>query len=86
MVVSAIPEQAYQSDFEAMKKVIDDLHQNDLLPTEMVADSAYGGDNNFCRCKMAGLELTAPVPGKCSGRKASGVVFTETDFPVEERM
>jgi len=25
-----------------MKKVLDDLHENDLLPTEMVADTAYG--------------------------------------------
>ena len=85
LIVSAIPEQAHQSDSEAMKKVLDDLYENDLLPTEMVADTAYGGDDNFCRCKMVGVELIAPVPGKCSEQKASGEVFTETDFPVEER-
>ena len=85
LIVSAIPEQAHQSDSEAMKKVLNDLDGNDLLPTEMVADTAYGSDDNFCRCKMYGVELTAPVPGKCSEQKASGEVITETDFPIEER-
>jgi hypothetical protein len=85
LIVSAIPEQAHQSDSEAMKKVLDDLHQNDLLPKEMVADTAYGSDDNFCRCKMFGVELAAPVPGKCSEQKATGEVFIETDFPFEER-
>ena len=34
---------------------------------------------------MFGVELAAPVPGKCSEQKATGVVFIETDFPFEER-
>lgn len=85
LIVSAIPEQAHQSDSEAMKKVLDDLSKNDLLPKDMVADTAYGSDDNFCRCKMYSVELAAPVPGKCSEQKASGEVFTETDFPYEER-
>jgi hypothetical protein len=65
--------------------VLNDLDKNDLLPTEMVADTAYGSDDNFCRRKLHGVELVAPVPGKCSEPKASGEVFTETDFPIEER-
>ena len=85
LIVSAIPEQAHQSDSDALKKVLDDLHVNDLLPKEMVADTAYGSDDNFCRCKRYGVELAAPVPGKCSEPKASGEVFTEADFPYEER-
>ena len=72
LIVSAIPEQAHQSDWEAMKKVLNDLHKNDLLPKEMVADTAYGSDENFCRCKRYGVELAAPVSGKCSEQKASG--------------
>jgi hypothetical protein len=31
LIVSAIPEQAHQSDSDAMKKVLDDLHENGLL-------------------------------------------------------
>ena len=85
LIVSAIPEQAHQSDSEAMKKVLADLQGNDLLPKEMVADTAYGSDENYCRCKRYGVDLSAPVPGKCSELKASGEVFTETDFRYEER-
>ena len=46
--------------------------------------TAYGSDDNFCRCKRYGVELAAPVPGKCSEQKASCEVFTETDFPYED--
>lgn len=85
LIVAAIPEQAHQSDSEAMKKVLCNLDENELLPKEMVADTAYGSDDNFCRCKSYGVELSAPVPGKCSEKKTSGEVFTEIDFPYEER-
>ena len=68
-----------------MMKVLIDLQKNDLLPKEIVADTAYGGDDNFCLCKRYGVELEAPVPGKCSEQKALSEVFTETDFPFEER-
>jgi hypothetical protein len=85
LIVAAIPEQAHQSDSNAMKKVLVDLQKNDLLPAQMVADTAYGGDDNFCLCQRYGVELEAPVPGKCSEQKASSEVFSETDFPFEER-
>lgn len=85
LIVVAIPEQAHQSDSGAMMKVLIDLQKNDLLPKEIVADTAYGGDDNFCLCKRYGVELEAPVPGKCSEQKALSEVFTETDFPFEER-
>ena len=68
-----------------MKKVLNDRHGNDLLPTEMVADTAYESDDNFCRCKIYGVEISAPVPGKSSEQKGSGEVFADTDFPFEER-
>ena len=85
LIVSAIPEQAHQSDSAAMKNVLCDLNKNKLLPEEMLADTAYGSDENFCRCQSYGVGLVAPVPGKCSEQKASGEVFSETDFPYEER-
>ncbi|MCU0714189.1 MAG: hypothetical protein MUC43_19200 [Pirellula sp.] len=42
-------------------------------------------DDNFCLCQAYGVELEAPVLGKCSEQKASSEVFSETDFPFEER-
>lgn len=84
LIVAAIPEQAHQSDSNAMKKVLVDLQKNYLLPAQIVADTAYGGDDDFCLCQGYGVELEAPVPGKCSEQKASSEVFSETDFPFEE--
>jgi hypothetical protein len=85
LITSAIPEQAHQSDSAALKKVLDDLDHQRLLPEELVADTAYGSDDNFCRCQRYGVELVAPVPGKCSEAKSSGEVFSESDFPIENR-
>ena len=41
------------------------------LPKEMVADTAFGSDDNFCRCKSYVVELAVPilVLGKCCEKK-----------------
>jgi hypothetical protein len=85
MIVSAIPEQAHQCDSDALKKVLTDLSQKDLLPNQMVADTAYGSDENYVRSQRLGVDLIAPVPGQESESKANGDQFRETDFQVEER-
>jgi hypothetical protein len=48
---------AHQSDSSAMMKVLIDLQKNDLLPTELVADTAYGADDNFCLCKRYAVSI-----------------------------
>lgn len=85
LIVSAIPEQAHQCDSDALKKVLTDLNENDLLPNQMVADTAYGSDENYVHSNRYGVELIAPVPGQESESKANGDQFRETDFQVEER-
>jgi len=85
MIVSAIPEQAHQCDSDALKKVLTDLSQQDLLPNQMVADTAYGSDENYVRSQRYGVDLIAPVPGKESESKANGDQFRETDFQVQQR-
>ena len=65
--------------------MIDNLENNELLPTELLADTSYGGDENYCRCERKGIELVAPVPGKVSEEKLSGEKFSEPRFPVEYR-
>lgn len=85
LIVSAIPEQAHQCDSDALKKVLEDLSEQDLLPNQMVADTAYGSDENYVRSQRYGVDLVAPVPGQESESKASGDQFRETDFPVVER-
>jgi hypothetical protein len=62
-----------------------DLAEQELLPSQMLADTSYGSDENYVRSQRYGVELIAPVPGKESEFKANGEQFRETDFPVEER-
>ncbi len=73
------------SDAAALPEVLKDLHQNERLPETLVADTAYGSDDNDCTSAHYGVELISPVPGKPSEEKASGQVFSENDFPVEHR-
>jgi hypothetical protein len=56
-----------------------------LLPNQMVADTAYGSDENYVRSQRYGVDLVAPVPGQESESNTSGDQFRETDFPVVER-
>lgn len=41
---------------------------------ELLADTAYGSDNNHRRRQRHGVELVSPAPGKASGDKQTGHV------------
>jgi hypothetical protein len=62
-ITSAQVETAADNDADAPAKVIDDLSGRDLLPEELLADTAYGGDANVQSAKEKGVDLIAPVPG-----------------------
>jgi hypothetical protein len=81
LVMSAIPQTACESDANAIETVIEDLKENDLLPDEMTADTAYGSDENQQLCEEEGVELVSPVPGK-RPKSADGV--NSADFKVDD--
>ena len=85
LILSTIPETACQSDSAALKTVAEDLKQQELAPDEMVADTAYGGDDNYQWCAKEGIDLISPTSGKCPEDHADPDAITTADFHVELR-
>ena len=63
LIVMALPQSAASSDADALPKVLENLEANDRLPEAMLADTAYGGDDNVQRAAVKGVELVSPVAG-----------------------
>ena len=63
LITSVIPETAVTSDAKAPEAVLGDLRENGLLPGEILADAAYGSDENVLASAAEGVELVAPVFG-----------------------
>jgi Transposase DDE domain/Transposase domain (DUF772) len=83
LIVSAIPETACQTDSAALAVVIEDLKASGFEPTELLADTAYGGDENHSRCLDEGIDLITPTPGKCPDHHTNSERLTVADFTVE---
>ena len=64
LIVSAIPQTAAESDSEAVKLVLHELREKDLLPELLLADTLYGSDENSEGAKKDGVILISPVPGQ----------------------
>jgi hypothetical protein len=62
LITSVIPQTAAQSDGAAVKEVLDDLDANNLMPNELLVDTAYAGDDNVELAEEKGVELVGPVP------------------------
>ena len=82
LILSAIPETACQSDSASLADVVDVLKQQGFLPSQMLADTAYGGDENHCRCGEEGIDLISPVPGKCPENQIDPQMLTAADFQI----
>jgi len=50
LIVAAIAETACESDSKAVAKLIDEFEEHGHRPDELIADTAYGGDENFMAC------------------------------------
>jgi hypothetical protein len=83
LIVSAIPETGCQTDSAALAVVIEDLKASGFEPSELLADTAYGGDENHSRCLAEGIDLITPTPGKCPTRQVDSEQLTVADFTVE---
>lgn len=56
-------EPAHNSDANALVPAIEAAEKSDLGPSQVVADSLYGSDDNHERAKENGVELIAPTLG-----------------------
>lgn len=83
LITAALPQTACAQDNAALIPVLDQLETSALLPQELVADTAYGSDDNVQAAAVRGVEVVAPIPGPTpvSVRDA----LTLDDFAVDER-
>jgi Transposase DDE domain len=63
LILTAIPQTAADHDALALTPVLADLKAKELLPDVMLADTAYGSDENVQEAADLGVELVAPMPG-----------------------
>ena len=73
-------EAANESDANALLPAMDDAAKRDLAPTELLADTLYGSDDNVEKAKELGIIVIAPVMGaKDSATALAYFTFSATD-------
>jgi hypothetical protein len=73
-------EAANESDANALLPAIEDAEKRDLAPTELLADTLYGSDDNVEKAKDLGITVIAPVMGaKESATALADFTFSDTD-------
>jgi len=63
LILAAIPQTAADQDASSLAPVLADLKAKELLPKQMLADTAYGSDENVQEAAKHGVELVTPMPG-----------------------
>lgn len=82
LILSAIPQTACKSDASSLTTVVEDLKSQNLLPNSLLADTAYGGDDNQQYCEAEGINLVSPTSGKCPDAHVDADELTAADFQV----
>jgi hypothetical protein len=73
-------EAANESDANALLPAIEDAGKRDLAPTELLADTLYGSDDNVEKANELGTTVIAPVMGaKESATTLADFTFGDTD-------
>ena len=64
LITACLPQSAAESDSAALIPVPEAQADHGLQPEKLLADTAYGSDENVETCREAGIELISPVAGK----------------------
>lgn len=73
-------EAANESDATALLPAIEDAAKRELAPTELLADTLYGSDDNVEKAKELGITVIAPVMGaKESATALADFTFSDSD-------
>ena len=73
-------EAANESDANALLPAVEDAAKRNLAPTELLADTLYGSDDNVEKAKELGITVIAPVMGaKESAIALADFMFSDTD-------
>ncbi len=81
LITGAIAQTAAEHDSGVIEPVLDQLEENDLTPEAMLADTAYGSDDNMQTCEDKDVELVSPTPGK---KPDDAYAINSDDFVVHE--
>lgn len=63
LIVGALAQTAAEHDANALAPMLEQLEQQELLPESMLADTAYGSDENVVLAESKDVELVSPVAG-----------------------
>ena len=83
LITCAIGQTAAEPDPKAVAPVLEDLKASNLLPEQMLVDSAYSSDANVCQAEQQGVELVGPVPAGTDPSKDIHSLSID-DFVVDE--
>jgi hypothetical protein len=96
LIVGALAQTAAEHDANALKPMLEQLQEQQRLPESMLADTAFGSDENVRLAEALGTELVSPVAGPKGEEKAAVISSTADaaaameplsidDFAIDER-
>jgi len=93
LIVATLPQTAVEHDANALQPILEQLQEQELLPESMLADTAFGSDENVRLAEGMGVELASPVGGPKGAEKTEpspvGTPVLEPlsidDFALDER-
>ena len=83
LITAILPQTACEQDSAALVPVLDQLEGFQRLPQEMIADTAYAGDENIESAATRDVELVGPVAGRTPENSLDSL--TVDDFALDER-
>jgi hypothetical protein len=85
LITSVLPQTAAESDADALLPVLEHLQEQERLPETMLADTAFGGDENVQAAAALGVEVISPVAGRTTEAQTDPARLTIDDFAHDER-
>ena len=80
LITDVVPQTAADSDSAALPEVVSRLEESGRAPEELLADTAYGSDENVQYCAAHGTELISPVKNRHEGNEDA---LTAVDFDMD---
>jgi hypothetical protein len=81
LITGLLPQTAADSDSTALPEMIEHLEDRQRKPEQLLADTAYGSDDNVEHCAAKGVELVAPVKARHEGNEDA---LSALDFEIDE--
>jgi Transposase DDE domain len=84
LIVGALAQTAAEHDANALQPMLEQLQEQELLPESMLADTAFGSDENVRLAEAMNVELVSPVAGPKGDAKAEATASTADATPAVE--